>query len=122
MARAVELESPAKRGHFLRDFGQSDREVIENSSSHASVPQALYLLNSPLNIAIHNSNSILGGQLASLQKPEDKIDLVYQSMLTRKPTQPEMERILTDYKTYGEETIEDLVWALLNSRQFIFIQ
>jgi hypothetical protein len=43
-------------------------------------------------------------------------------MLTRKPTQPEMERILTDYKTYGEETIEDLVWALLNSRQFIFIQ
>ena len=50
--------------------------MIENSSSHASVPQALYLLNSPLNIAIHNSNSILGGQLASLQKPEDKIDLV----------------------------------------------
>ena len=122
MARAVELESPAKRGHFLRDFGQSDREVIENSSSHASVPQALYLLNSPLNIAIHNSNSILGGQLASLQKPEDKINLVYQSMLTRKPTQPEMERILTNYQTYGEETIEDLVWALLNSRQFIFIQ
>ena len=122
MARAVELESPAKRGHFLRDFGQSDREVIENSSSHASVPQALYLLNSPLNIAIHNSNSILGGQLASLQKPKDKIDLVYRSMLTRKPTQPEMERILTNYQTYGEETIEDLVWALLNSRQFIFIQ
>jgi hypothetical protein len=122
MARAVELESPAKRGHFLRDFGQSDREVIENSSSHASVPQALYLLNSPLNIAIHNSNSILGAQLASLQKPEDKIDLVYRSMLTRKPNQPEMERILTNYQTYGEETIEDLVWALLNSRQFIFIQ
>ena len=122
MARAVELESPAKRGHFLRDFGQSDREVIENSSSHASVPQALYLLNSPLNIAIHNSNSILGGKLASLQKPKDKINLVYQSMLTRKPTQPEMERILTNYQTYGEETIEDLVWALLNSRQFIFIQ
>ena len=122
MARAVELESPAKRGHFLRDFGQSDREVIENSSSHASVPQALYLLNSPLNIAIHNSNSILGGQLASLQKPEDKIDLVYRSMLTRKPSQTEIERILTNYQTYGEETIEDLVWALLNSRQFIFIQ
>ena len=122
MARAVELESPAKRGHFLRDFGQSDREVIENSSSHASVPQALYLLNSPLNIAIHNSNSILGGQLASLQKPEDKIDLVYRSMLTRKPNQTEIERILTNYQTYGEETIEDLVWALLNSRQFIFIQ
>mgnify|MGYP001162998431 FL=1 len=122
MARAVELESPAKRGHFLRDFGQSDREVIDNSSSHASVPQALYLLNSPLSVAIQNSNAFLGGLLAALNKPEDKIELIYRSMLTRKPTTLELERILTDYETHGEETIEDLVWALLNSRQFIFIQ
>jgi hypothetical protein len=122
MARAVELESPAKRGHFLRDFGQSDREVIDNSSSHASVPQALYLLNSPLSVAIQNSNAFLGGLLAALNKPEDKIELIYRSMLTRKPTTLELERILTDYETHGEETIEDLVWAILNSRQFIFIQ
>jgi hypothetical protein len=80
------------------------------------------LLNSPLNVAIQNSNAFLGGLLAALQKPEDKIDLIYRSMLTRKPTQIEMERILVSYQTHGEETIEDLVWALLNSRQFIFIQ
>ena len=122
MARAVELESPAKRGHFLRDFGQSDREVIENASSHASVPQALYLLNSPLDIAIHNANSVLGRQLNKLDDPKEKISLIYRSMLTRKPTSREMERILSEYETHGEETTEDLVWALLNSRQFIFIQ
>ena len=122
MARAVELESPAKRGHFLRDFGQSDREVIDNSSSHASVPQALYLLNSPMNVAIHNSNAFLGGLLAALNKPEDKIELIYRAMLTRMPSSREVERILSDYQTYGEETIEDLVWAILNSRQFMFIQ
>lgn len=122
MARAVELESPAKRGHFLRDFGQSDREVIENASSHASVPQALYMLNSPLDIAIHNVNSVLGRQLNNLESIEEKIDLIYRSMLTRKPTSQEVERILSDYETHGDETTEDLVWALLNSRQFIFIQ
>ena len=122
MARAVELDSPAKRGHFLRDFGQSDREVIENSSSHASVPQALYLLNSPLNVAIENPNSVLGEQLYSLVRPEDKIELVYRAMLSRKPTGKEIKRIITDYEKHGEETIGDLVWALLNSRQFIFIQ
>ena len=44
-ARAVDLDSPARRGHFLRVFGQSDRDVIENASSHASVPQSLHLLN-----------------------------------------------------------------------------
>jgi len=43
-------------------------------------------------------------------------------MLTRKPNSSEIERVLSDYETHGEETIEDLVWALLNSRQFTFIQ
>ena len=122
LARAVELDSPARRGHFLRDFGQSDRDVIENSATNASVPQALYLLNSPLSVAIHNPNSVLGLQLNLAATPEEKISLIYRSMFTRKPTEREVARVLTDFKTHGNETIEDLVWALLNSRQFLFIQ
>jgi hypothetical protein len=122
MARAVELDSPARRGHFLRDFGQSDRDVIENAVSNASVPQALYLLNSPLAVAISNSNSVLGAQLEQATDPTVKIETIYRAMLTRKPTEREVARILTDYETFGEEVIEDLVWALLNSRQFLFIQ
>ena len=122
MARAVELESPARRGHFLRDFGQSDRDVIENASANASVPQALYLLNSPLSIAISNPNSVLGARLEQSADPTEKIETIYRAMLTRKPTDREVARILADYETYGEETIEDLVWAMLNSRQFLFIQ
>lgn len=122
MARAVELDSPARRGHFLRDFGQSDRDVIENAVSNASVPQALYLLNSPLAVAISNSNSVLGAQLEQATDPTVKIKTIYRAMLTREPTEREVARILTDYETFGEEVIEDLVWALLNSRQFLFIQ
>ena len=121
-ARAVDLDSPARRGHFLRVFGQSDRDVIENASSHASVPQSLHLLNSPLAAAIHNRNSVLGSQLEKVQSPEEKIAIIYRAMLTREPTARETARILTDYKQYGDETLEDLVWALLNSRQFLFIQ
>ena len=122
MARAVDLESPARRGHFLRDFGQSDRDVIENASSHASVPQSLYLLNSPLAVAIHNRNSVLGLQLEQAETPEDRIAVVYRAMLTREPTASETNRVLADYEKYGDQTLEDLVWALLNSRQFLFIQ
>ncbi len=122
MARAVDLESPARRGHFLRDFGQSDRDTIENASSHASVPQSLYLLNSPLAVAIHNRNSLLGSQLKKAKSPVDKIAVIYRAMLTREPTDGETTRILADHEKYGDETLEDLVWALLNSRQFLFIQ
>jgi hypothetical protein len=122
MARAVDLSSPARRGHFLRDFGQSDRDVIENASLHASVPQSLYLLNSPLAVAIHNRNSVLGLQVAQAHTPEEKIAVIYRAMLTREPTEREMKRILADYAEHGDETLEDLVWALLNSCQFLFIQ
>ena len=122
MARAVTLNSPAPRGHFLRAFGQSDREMIENAINDASVPQALYLLNSSLSVAIHNPNSVLGTQLITASSPREKFDLVYQSMLTRHSNDREAARILTDYEKYHDETIEDLVWALLNSPEFLFIQ
>lgn len=122
MARAADLQSPARRGHFLRDFGQSDRDLIENAAANASVPQALNLLNSPLSVAIHNPNSTLGPQLTAAATPQSKFDLVYRAMLSRRPTEREVARILTDYRKHGEETVEDLVWALLNSPQFLFIQ
>lgn len=122
IARSVTLNSPAPRGHFLRAFGQSDREMIENAITDASVPQALYLLNSSLSIAIHNPNSVLGTQLIAASSPAEKFDLVYRSMLTRQSNDRETARILTDYEKYQDETIEDLVWALLNSPEFLFIQ
>lgn len=121
-ARAIDLASPARTGHFLRVFGQSDREVIENATDNSSVPQALYLLNGPIGTAVHNSNSVLGSHLQSASTTQEKIDLIYRTMLSRNPTDRETARILRDYDSYGEEVMEDLIWALLNSRQFLFIQ
>ncbi|OYW29856.1 MAG: hypothetical protein B7Z47_04315, partial [Chthoniobacter sp. 12-60-6] len=46
--RAADLESPAPRGHYLREFGQSDRDIIDNANTDASMPQALVLMNSEL--------------------------------------------------------------------------
>ena len=43
--RASELRSPMPNGHFLRQFGQSNREVIENSSKDSDVTQILSILN-----------------------------------------------------------------------------
>ncbi len=48
LLRASELPSPAPDGHFLRQFGQSDREVIDNAWDNPTTPQAMTLMNGPL--------------------------------------------------------------------------
>jgi hypothetical protein len=40
-----ELEQPAPNGHFLIDFGQSPRNLIDGSSKIGSVPQVLMMMN-----------------------------------------------------------------------------
>jgi len=122
MARASELPSPAPRGHFLREFGQSDREVIENASDHASVPQALNLLNGPIVEALVNPFAVFGSRIHEAGAPEEKIDAIFQAMLTRPPTSRERELALTEVERSGDEAYEGLVWALLNTQQFLFIQ
>lgn len=86
-ARASELPSPARPGHFLRTFGQSDREVIDNSSDDASVPQALTLLNGPLVETITSPLSLLNQQLAKAGTPEQKVTLLYRSPAQSPPHQ-----------------------------------
>ncbi|MDF1659844.1 MAG: DUF1549 domain-containing protein [Verrucomicrobiales bacterium] len=122
MARASELESPAPRGHFLREFGQSDREVIENASDHASVPQALNLLNGPMVEALTNPFAVFGSRLHEAGDAEEKIDMVFQAMLTREPTDRERKLARSKIEKYGDIAYERIVWALLNTKQFIFVQ
>lgn len=122
MARASELPSPAKRGHFLRDFGQSDREVIENASAHASVPQALNLLNSSIVEALNNRYSQLGESLQEVNDVDDKARLIFQAMLTRDPSEAELETVRLEIEAHGDDGYEGIIWALLNTQQFLFVE
>ena len=69
-ARASELPSPAKPGHFLRTFGQSDREQIQNASDEASVPQALTLMNGPASEVLNNPASKISLDLKKAGAPQ----------------------------------------------------
>lgn len=122
MARASELESPARRGHFLREFGQSDREVIQNAANNASVPQALNLLNGMMVEALINKFAVFGNRLFEAETPEEKAKMIFQAMLTREPTTAEIEVVKNEIEQHGDKAYEGVVWALLNTQQFIFVQ
>jgi len=120
MMRASELPTPAPRGHFLREFGQSDRELIQNASAGASVPQALNLMNSGISEMLIHPRSVLGQALARCDSPRKEITAIYQHMLTREPSQAEIGRLLQVYQSNPDTARAHAVWALLNTQQFIF--
>ncbi|MCH2112527.1 MAG: DUF1549 and DUF1553 domain-containing protein [Planctomycetes bacterium] len=123
LERAADLESPAPDGHFLRQFGQSDREQIDGSHQESSVPQALNLLNGFVETTVlGNSYSVLNQETSHLRSAEDLMDYVYLAILSREPTRKEKNLWKSDFKDSFEQAKQDLIWTLINSREFLFIQ
>ncbi|MGY8641316.1 MAG: DUF1549 domain-containing protein [Verrucomicrobiales bacterium] len=120
--RAANMESPARPGHFLRQFGQSDRETIENAESAASVTQALTMLNGPIFQTVSNPQSVISRELKKVETPEEKLELIYLSVLSRKPDADEKSIILADAEQRSDGLFQDVIFALLNSQEFYFVK
>lgn len=122
LTRASELPSPAKPGHFLRLFGQSDREMIDNANKEAAVPQALNLMNGPMAGALMGSDSVFFQHVAAVPRMEEKIDTIYLSLLTRKPTHNERQVLMSVAAERGDGAVEDVIHAVLNTGEFLFVR
>lgn len=120
--RASELSSPAKPGHFLRTFGQLDREGIQNGSDDSSVPQFLALLNGPFAAALMAPDSQLGKSIAESATPEAKLETLCLALLSRRPSENEINIFEKVQRERGAQAIADMAYALLNGAQFLFIQ
>ena len=120
--RASEQPSPARPGTFLRTFGQSDREQIQNASAEASVPQALTLLNGPVADVLGSPASKLNLDIAKVDSLAGKIDLLYLSLLSRHPTADESAILSEVIKERGELAVADVTHALVTGSQFLFVQ
>jgi hypothetical protein len=120
--RASELDSPAPRGHFLRTMGQSDRDFVENANPNASIPQALSLMNSDLisQKGVLSPFSPLMRHVTPTRTADATAGAVYLAVLSRAPTEAE----LTTWRKASASGMQpaDLIYALLNSKQFLFIQ
>jgi len=123
LMRAAELPQPAADGHFLRAFGQSDRNLIDGSTASGSQPQVLMLMNGAAQEMLTNSQSLIFRAIASEDLPKKQVERAYLTILSRKPTDAEKQRALAELNAVGdEEGTANLVWALLNSLEFIFVQ
>lgn len=121
--RASELESPAKKGHFLRQFGQSDRETIDAASTEPSVDQALTLLNSDIFESMFKENSKLVQDLAKAKTAKERQDTLFLGLLSRYPTERDRTLMNAQIAKDGEDAgFRNVAWALVNTQEFRFLQ
>lgn len=122
VARAADIRSPAPNGHFLRQFGQSDRELVENSNKDASVMQALMLMNGGLFRNLQSPYSVIGRALRGIPGADEIIDTIYLSTMSRRATAGEKEALRPMLGGDRAEGRGDVLWTVLNTRQFLFIE
>lgn len=122
LVRASELPTPLPPGHFLRQFGQSDREAIEVSSEDGSVPQVLQMFNGPITHMLLEPESLMYKNVTAEKTPEARIDVIFQSVLARKPTSSERQAALGEIKARGDGGYGNVIWALVNTREYLFVQ
>ena len=125
--RASELASPAPAGHFLREFGQSDRDQIENANTDPAVTQVLAMMNGMIEKQIvRDRSTVLMSNLLKTNNPREKesqaISTLFLTMLNREPTRQEERQWLGDFRSNFEIGYGDLIWTLANSNEFIFIK
>lgn len=137
MFRASELRQPMPAGHFLRMFGQSDKQLIENQFTQGSSPQVMALLNGTItNKVLTSPDAYLIKEIAQGSgSKRDNIDKIFLSVLTRYPSSEEKSmaqsgmRAKTDRDMSEKQKLEveadaigNVIWALVNTREFLFVQ
>lgn len=121
LRRASEQAQPLPDSHFLRQFGQSDRKIVANSTEEGNVPQLLALFNGPVTHMMLEEGSVVYDELV---KADDKrkIELIFFSLLSRPPSSAERGTAAKEIRESGRAGYGNVIWALLNTREFLFIQ
>lgn len=123
LVRASEIPTPLPLGHFLRQFGQSDRETIEGGREVATVPQILAMFNGPITHIMLKKGSVVYDNMIKAG-PQNAIDVLFISVLSRKPlgADRELAKDEINHNVRPEVGYGNVLWALLNTREFLFIQ
>lgn len=124
LTRAVELPLPANN-YFLDVFGQSHREYLTelDPKLEPNLVQTLHMMNSNyVNGKIRNgqyTRELAKNKMAD----EELIRQVFLRTLSREPTESEKAAALkaSSQSKNRQEWVEDLLWSVISSREFLFV-
>jgi hypothetical protein len=133
--RAIMLPDESFQSYFLEVFGRPQRiSACEcERVSEANLAQALHLLNSD---EVQGKVSRPGGRADNLARPDDKrpdaakVEELFLWAFARKPTSDDLKAALAHIEASAKKAgpagkkaaYENIVWALLNTKEFVFNQ
>jgi hypothetical protein len=124
-ARAVEIADGRTSNYFLTTFGRAKRETACTCevAMEPTLSQALHLLNGDTLQQKISSGGLIKRMIEQKRDPRQIIEELYVRCMCRRPTAAETRKLMAmlpaDAKEH-QKFLEDLFWALLNSREFIF--
>jgi hypothetical protein len=125
--RAIQLPEASSAPYFLKVFGQPQMDTACECerSQDANLAQSLHLLNSS---EVQNKISAGGGRAATLaadtsRSTEEKVRELYRWVYSREPALDEVAIAtahIEKHKDKPQVAWEDIVWALVNTKEFLF--
>jgi Protein of unknown function (DUF1549)/Protein of unknown function (DUF1553) len=110
---------------FSQTFGKPPRLVASDCerSNEVTMPQVFTLMGGPImqDLLTRPENRI-AAWVNDQKSPADRVDAIFWTVLSRPPSPGESARLVTHLEstTDPRKATEDVVWALLNSKEFLF--
>jgi hypothetical protein len=123
--RAAQLPDGEVNHPFLKTFGQPARELACECEREgdSNLAQALQLINGPtVNEKMRNANNRIGRMMAKKVADTDILNDLYLSTLSRLPSEGDVKVCLEHVAKASDhrKAWEDIHWALINSKEFLF--
>lgn len=124
-ARAVQIADGAVSTYFLTTFGRAKRESVCSCEvkMEPTLSQALHLMNGD---AVHDrikSGKIVARMVSEKKTDREIVDDLFLRVFGRPPIEKEwaaIQQAVADAPESRQAVLEDLFWAVLNSKEFYF--
>jgi hypothetical protein len=123
--RSVQLWDSRVPSYFFRVFGRPVRATVCECerSNEPSIAQALHLLNSPeLSEKLHHRHGSARQLAESTRTDRELVEDLYLKTLSRLPRDNERQLMLETIAASSnrQEAVEDILWSLLNQKEFLY--
>ena len=123
-SRAVQIADGNTSTYFLRTFGRAKRETVCSCEvkMEPNLSQVLHLINGNTVENKIRQGNVIKNLIAAKKTDDEILNDLYIRCFSRKPNDSELSTLKTTIteNENRQKAIEDIFWALLNAREFVF--